>query len=132
MTRSIAGGPSVPGLDLSNLADNTITRIPMSESGSLVAVAKAEGRVYVFPDRCPHGRARLSGGTLDGSVITCPVHGMKFDLRTGRPVGCRAPALRTTEVTLASSTEERPAAARLARRLRTILSSWLCSANKVV
>jgi nitrite reductase/ring-hydroxylating ferredoxin subunit len=94
-------------LDVVAMTDNTIARAVTPGSATGVAVAKAEGRVYVFPDRCPHGRSRLSGGTLEGSVITCPMHGLRFDLPTGRPIGCRSPALRTTELSVVPSTSGR-------------------------
>jgi nitrite reductase/ring-hydroxylating ferredoxin subunit len=33
---------------------------------------------------CPHAGGRLSDGELDGSVITCPLHGSQFDVCTGQ------------------------------------------------
>lgn len=41
-------------------------------------------------DRCPHARARLSEGTIEEGVITCPAHGSQFDLRSGERL--RGPA----------------------------------------
>jgi UDP-MurNAc hydroxylase len=35
--------------------------------------------------RCPHLKADLSRfGIVDGNVLTCQLHGWKFDLPTGR------------------------------------------------
>ena len=35
--------------------------------------------------RCPHLKADLSRfGIIDGNVLTCQLHGWKFDLPTGR------------------------------------------------
>jgi UDP-MurNAc hydroxylase len=40
---------------------------------------------YVVERFCPHRRADLSVfGECDGSVLTCTLHGWKFDLETGR------------------------------------------------
>ncbi len=36
--------------------------------------------------RCPHLRGRLWLGKLDGTVVTCPVHGSRFDLTDGHVV----------------------------------------------
>jgi nitrite reductase/ring-hydroxylating ferredoxin subunit len=36
---------------------------------------------------CGHQRASLARGTLAGSVVSCPLHGAKFDVKTGRSVG---------------------------------------------
>gem|GEM_PF-1271733 len=35
------------------------------------------------PARCSPTNAPLSLGTLNGKVVTCPLHGAKFDIMTG-------------------------------------------------
>jgi nitrite reductase/ring-hydroxylating ferredoxin subunit len=35
------------------------------------------------PTRCSHTNAPLSLGTLDGKVVTCLLHGARFDTMTG-------------------------------------------------
>ncbi len=52
--------------------------------GQALLVAKAEGAVYVADARCPHLHANLTQGTLEGTVVTCPLHGSQFDLVDGR------------------------------------------------
>ena len=37
------------------------------------------GEVVAMQDRCPHRYAPLSLGTLDGDVVQCGYHGMRFD-----------------------------------------------------
>jgi phenylpropionate dioxygenase-like ring-hydroxylating dioxygenase large terminal subunit len=37
------------------------------------------GRVAAFPDRCPHRRAPLSAGWIDGDMLRCGYHGWCFD-----------------------------------------------------
>ena len=44
-----------------------------------VAIANVDGAYHAFMDECPHMAYRLSNDTLEGSVITCPQHGSKFD-----------------------------------------------------
>ena len=41
-------------------------------------------------DRCPHAGSGLSGGTIEGTVLTCPRHGSRFDICTGERL--RGPA----------------------------------------
>ncbi len=48
-----------------------------------VAVFRAGGGLHAVEDRCPHAGSALSGGPLEGVVITCPRHGSQFDVRTG-------------------------------------------------
>ncbi len=40
-------------------------------------------RVIVIDNTCPHAAGNLSGGEVDGSIVTCPSHNWQFDLETG-------------------------------------------------
>jgi nitrite reductase/ring-hydroxylating ferredoxin subunit len=42
--------------------------------------------IAAVDDRCPHMAAPLSIGELDACVVTCPLHGGRFDLASGDPV----------------------------------------------
>ena len=46
--------------------------------------------MYAAQDVCPHAGARLSEGALEGTIITCALHGSQFDVRTGERL--RGPA----------------------------------------
>src|SRR5579875_2183847 len=61
---------------------------PMPTSvGSTALVASRQGdRVCVLADRCSHRGGPLSEGTVRGGTITCPWHGSRFDLATGKVV----------------------------------------------
>ena len=41
---------------------------------------------YAIEDVCTHDGQPLTDGPLEGEAITCPRHGAKFDVRTGRPL----------------------------------------------
>jgi nitrite reductase/ring-hydroxylating ferredoxin subunit len=58
--------------------------------GEPVCLAKVAGAVYACNGECTHIGGRLYEGSLEGSVLTCPVHGAQFDLRTGKVL--RGPA----------------------------------------
>lgn len=49
-------------------------------------LARVGGNVYVTNNRCPHLAGNLSRGKLEGTVITCPRHHSRFDLRDGRVI----------------------------------------------
>src|SRR2546430_3910150 len=38
---------------------------------------------HAIQNRCPHEGGALSGGTLDGGDVICPLHGYRFNLETG-------------------------------------------------
>jgi 3-phenylpropionate/trans-cinnamate dioxygenase ferredoxin component len=48
-----------------------------------VAVFNVDGTICAIADTCPHAGGSLGLGKLDGTIVTCPVHGMKFDVTTG-------------------------------------------------
>ena len=66
-----------------------------------VAVHRVAGRLHAIADRCPHAGATLSEGEADGSVLTCPGHGSRFDICTGErlrgPADTDVPVFRLAE-----------------------------------
>ena len=52
--------------------------------GKEVLVANIGGKFYAISDRCGHMNALLSMGNLTGNTVTCPFHGAKFDVITGK------------------------------------------------
>ncbi|MDE3089435.1 MAG: non-heme iron oxygenase ferredoxin subunit, partial [Chloroflexota bacterium] len=57
-----------------------------------VAVYNVGGTFFATQDECTHQGGPLSEGNLDGAVITCPIHGSRFDVQSGAVV--RGPATR--------------------------------------
>jgi nitrite reductase/ring-hydroxylating ferredoxin subunit len=49
-----------------------------------VLLARVSETYYATQARCPHLRAHLAKGKLDGTIVTCPAHGSTFDVTTGR------------------------------------------------
>ena len=64
--------------------------IGVEVEGRKVLLHRAGGQLYALDDLCSHAGALLSRGQVDGCVVTCPLHGSRFDLRDGRIV--RGPA----------------------------------------
>lgn len=42
-----------------------------------------EGKLYAIADECTHDGAPIHTGRLFGTVMMCPRHGAKFDIRDG-------------------------------------------------
>jgi len=53
-------------------------------AGREILLARVGDHYYAVDNRCPHMGARLAGGSLQGTVVTCPRHGSQFDLNDGR------------------------------------------------
>lgn len=51
--------------------------------GTPVALCRVNGEFFAIEDTCTHAEASLSEGFLDGHEIECPLHGARFDIRTG-------------------------------------------------
>jgi nitrite reductase/ring-hydroxylating ferredoxin subunit len=49
-------------------------------------VANVNGNYYAIGNECTHAGGNLANGSLEGNVVTCPKHGAKFDVTTGKVV----------------------------------------------
>jgi 3-phenylpropionate/trans-cinnamate dioxygenase ferredoxin subunit len=54
--------------------------------GRKLLVARVGDGFYVTQEHCPHMGANLAKGTLEGTVVTCPLHHSRFDVTDGRVV----------------------------------------------
>ena len=55
-------------------------------NGQRILIANVDGVFYATDDTCTHEDASLSGGSLSGELVKCPLHGSRFNLRTGEPM----------------------------------------------
>lgn len=51
--------------------------------GRRILLANVAGDFYATADTCTHEEASLSTGSLKGELVKCPLHGSRFNLRTG-------------------------------------------------
>ncbi len=58
--------------------------------GVPLAVVRSDGEIYAIHDVCSHANVALSEGEVEGRTIECWLHGSRFDLRTGKPLGLPA------------------------------------------
>jgi nitrite reductase/ring-hydroxylating ferredoxin subunit len=59
--------------------------------GKTLAVFNVNGTFFAVDDTCPHRGASLWEGEVEGTEVSCPLHGARFDLATGR-ISVRRPA----------------------------------------
>jgi 3-phenylpropionate/trans-cinnamate dioxygenase ferredoxin subunit len=55
-----------------------------------LAIVQSGGRLYAIADECSHAAIPLSEGDVGDGEIECYLHGSRFDLATGRPLGLPA------------------------------------------
>jgi len=78
-----------------NAAGNTVSRAADTTSHT------ADTQWFAFAYFCPHAGAPLTDGYIDRSCnVVCPVHNLKFNLRTGRDINGEGYKLRTYPVEL--------------------------------
>ena len=54
--------------------------------GEQVALFHTAAGIFAVANRCSHANGPLADGALDGTAVTCPFHGSRFDLTTGLPL----------------------------------------------
>jgi 3-phenylpropionate/trans-cinnamate dioxygenase ferredoxin component len=72
--------------DQSDLPDGKMRVFPDVGSHGVV-LCRVAGQLHAVEDNCSHRDARLSEGRLRGTLLTCPLHGAQFDVRTGTHQG---------------------------------------------
>ena len=55
-------------------------------AGREILLARVGDDFYATDNRCPHMGGNLSQGTLQKTVVTCPLHHSQFDLTDGHVV----------------------------------------------
>jgi 3-phenylpropionate/trans-cinnamate dioxygenase ferredoxin component len=74
----------IEAIKVGDLREGTMKKVHAGERELLIALVG--GRYFCADSKCPHLGGDLSRGTLNGTVLTCPLHGSQFDLDGGRMV----------------------------------------------
>jgi 3-phenylpropionate/trans-cinnamate dioxygenase ferredoxin subunit len=62
------------------------------EGREIVICHCEDGTFYAVARRCGHMNAPLEKGTLEGTILTCPLHCARFDVTTGAVLAGPVPA----------------------------------------
>jgi nitrite reductase/ring-hydroxylating ferredoxin subunit len=73
----------IPLIELSALPEGRGRRV--CKAGLDLAVFRIGDAAYAIDDSCPHSGGSLSNGQVQGTRVTCPVHGLKFNLDRACP-----------------------------------------------
>jgi nitrite reductase/ring-hydroxylating ferredoxin subunit len=71
-----------------DVAPGTAARIVAG--GEEIAIYNVGGEFFATADVCSHDEASLADGELFGHVVECPLHGARFDVRTGKALSLPA------------------------------------------
>lgn len=63
------------------LSDGQMTAVAVD--GEAILLCRLEGAYYAIRDMCSHADQALSEGRIRGHTVYCPLHGARFDVRTG-------------------------------------------------
>ena len=55
--------------------------------GKQIALFNVDGTFFALDSTCTHKGGPLTEGEISGHKVTCPWHGARFDVRTGKVVG---------------------------------------------
>lgn len=72
-------------VELGDLPDRGFVEVSVGEFS--VLVAKLDDGVYAVENQCSHANSALDGGRFRLGRISCPLHGLIFDFRTGQVMG---------------------------------------------
>ncbi len=78
----------LPACAVADVAPETALAVELD--GTDLAIVNSGGTFYAIADECSHAAIPLSEGDVEDGEIECYLHGSRFDLRTGRPLGLPA------------------------------------------
>ncbi|HEY0893066.1 MAG TPA: Rieske (2Fe-2S) protein [Cellvibrio sp.] len=59
-------------------------RKPVKVAGQDLLLLHENGKTCLIKNQCPHAGAPLTSATFSDNALRCPIHGIEFDLTTGR------------------------------------------------
>ena len=67
------------------LPDNSSRAITVQ--GQSILLCNSSGKHYAIANQCSHQDSPLEKGRIRNGYISCPLHGVRFSLETGEPMG---------------------------------------------
>jgi len=68
-------------LDITDIELNRSVSVNLN--GKNILICNTEEGFFAVQDMCTHALIPLCGGLIQGTLISCPLHGAVFDLKTG-------------------------------------------------
>jgi 3-phenylpropionate/trans-cinnamate dioxygenase ferredoxin subunit len=67
---------------VSELSERSVKCIEVA--GRRIALFNLNGTFYALADDCTHEGGSLSEGEIHGGEVECPLHGARFDIKSGK------------------------------------------------
>lgn len=68
--------------DIAENGDRAVTL-----EGTDILICRTHEGVFAVENKCTHQLQKLEGGKIRGCFIFCPLHGQRFNLKDGSPIG---------------------------------------------
>lgn len=70
------------------------------QGGPSAIVFNVGGQFFAMENSCPHAGASMAGGPCVEHIISCPSHGLRFDIRNGQCTASASLRIPTYEVVM--------------------------------
>jgi len=70
---------------VADIAPNKSVAVTLGRQNILICMSNNE--YFAVENQCTHQAAELDGGRIRNCFISCPLHGVRFNLKTGEPTG---------------------------------------------
>ena len=60
-----------------------LTPTLVTVNGEDVVLYRRGSEIFALGNECPHQGGNLCDGWIEGDILSCPLHGWEFDLRSG-------------------------------------------------
>ncbi|QQX89512.1 Rieske (2Fe-2S) protein (plasmid) [Cupriavidus necator] len=77
-----------------------VRKLVFLPDGQSAIVLNLGGQFFAMENSCPHAGASLAGGSCVEHIISCPAHGLRFDIRNGQCTASPSLRIRTYEVVM--------------------------------
>lgn len=74
-------------VEVERLPDNSSKALEIEEQSILLC--NSGGKHYAIANQCSHQDSPLEKGRIRNGYISCPLHGVRFSLETGEPMGAQ-------------------------------------------
>lgn len=92
LKREKSAGAFIAALPVRELVPGKVRVVELA--GHRIALGLNGEEVFAFKDCCSHAASSFAAGRVIRECLVCPMHGARFDTRTGACVGSPYPPLR--------------------------------------